>query len=239
MQVTSTILDRENPSYRLLAAQASHVLFVLCNSRTGADEDVASWLGTLHSESISNATGIVLARHFRLHPIDITRGRRERLPFQFLSIYELSLDGAEQAASVIQDLNEACREGGVADEPAFWLTFPACEKIGRSNPHAAMVTIAFANSVPGKEANFREFYTTRHIRHALNIPAFVSAQCFERSSFQAEGAMPAKFGMLTVYEQVGGPEDILNAFDTIPQETFFFPTLDTSRFSESVYERIA
>jgi hypothetical protein len=43
------------------------------------------------------------------------------------------------------------------------------------------------------------------------------------------------FSTIAVYEQVGSPESMIESFATIPKGTLDFPTLDTSRFAESVY----
>lgn len=100
--------------------------------------------------------------------------------------------------------------------------------------------ILFILSQPrtGRTTAFLEWYATRHIRHALNILALVSGQCFERTLFQMPGALEAKFQTIAIYEQAGTPEDILESFASIPSSTFDFPALDTTRFSDWVYRPI-
>jgi hypothetical protein len=103
-----------------------------------------------------------------------------------------------------------------------------------------MLTIAFANGVPGQETEFREWYATRHIRHALKIPALVSGQCFERTKFQRPGTVEASFSMIAIYEQEGTPEAILDGFALLPDGALHFPMLDRSpfRFAEVVYRPV-
>lgn len=103
-----------------------------------------------------------------------------------------------------------------------------------------MLTLAFANGTPGQETEFREWYATRHIRHALNIPALVSGQCFERTQFQMPGAMNACFATIAVYEQEGSPESIIASFLSLPEGTLRFPMLDRSpgRFAEWSYRSL-
>jgi hypothetical protein len=101
-----------------------------------------------------------------------------------------------------------------------------------------MLTLAFANGFADSEGEFREWYATRHIRHALNIPVLVSGQTFERTQFQRPGVLEAGFATIAVYEQVGPPEVILESFATLPEETFHFPSMDMSRFAEGVYRPV-
>ncbi len=98
--------------------------------------------------------------------------------------------------------------------------------------------MAFANATPGHEFEFREWYATRHIRHALNIPALVSGQCFQRTEFQQPGALEAGFSLIAKYEQEGTAEAMLASMNSLPDSLFEFPMLDLTRFAESVYRPI-
>lgn len=53
---------------------------------------------------------------------------------------------------------------------------------------AKHLLVAFSNAVPGKEAEYNEWYAKRHIPDVLNLIGFVSAQRFEISSAQLPGA---------------------------------------------------
>lgn len=208
---------------QLLATQPSHVLLVMSNARVAEPVGFAS---------------VVRAQQYEQHEVDITCGRHMRFPYRHLGLYHLSLDGAEQAAELIEHIQAAARERNDAELPATWLFYPISEKVGRAPGEApAMVTIAFANPVPGHEAEFREWYSTRHIRHALNIPALVSGQCFERALYQSPGAADCGFALIALYEQEGTPESIIDSFANLPKGALNFPTMDKTRgrFAECVY----
>jgi hypothetical protein len=93
----------------------------------------------------------------------------------------------------------------------------------------------FANAVPGQEAEFSEWYATRHIRHALNLPALVSGQCLQRALFQSPGALAADYATIAVYEQEGSAEQLMKSFSSVPPGTLDFPAMDLTRFAEWVY----
>jgi hypothetical protein len=163
------------------------------------------------------------------------------VPFRYLALVELSVDGAEAAIPIIDMVAELHEDEESSREAATWLYFPAGEAVGQEMAWGRRpLTIAFANSVSGGDEEFREWYPTRHIRHALKIPALVNGQCYTRTRFQKSGAMTAKFSMIAVYEQEGTPADLLDAFAAIPASEFDFPTLDLApgRFSEWVYEPV-
>jgi hypothetical protein len=230
----------EEASLALLKKQRSHVLFVLANSKAGQEPAFRDWYQRDYKQSVSDIAGVLAAQHYEQHEVDVTLGQFERLPFRYLGLYELSVDGAQAAGDLVEKIALLHREHS-GEAPATWLYYPVSERVGRS-PAAtpSMLTLAFANGVRGQEAEFREWYATRHIRHAMNIPALVSGQCFQRTLFQRPGALEAKFDTTAVYEQEGPPEAIIKSFASLPKSTFHFPMLDVdrSRFAEWVYRPV-
>jgi hypothetical protein len=226
------------PLLQLIRRQRSHVLFVLSNPRAGYETDFLGWYQSAYRQAVRHLSGVLNLQQYEQHELDITMGQNERLPFRYLGLCELSIDGAQAAEGLIQRIKTLHREHSSADDPATWLYYPVSEKVGRS---AAVIpstlTLAFANPLPEQDAEFREWYATRHIRHALHIPALVSGQCFARTLFQQPGAMEAKFNTIAVYEQEGSAESIVESFKSLPESTFHFPTLDVdrTRFAEEVY----
>jgi len=226
---------------RLLDRQRSHVLFVLSEPESDSNSEFLTWYQGPYRGAVLGCAGVLGGRHYEQHDVDITQGRFPRLPFGYLGIYELSLDGSQGARELIERIAALHREESSARVPATWLYYPVCEKVGRTpSKTPSMLTIAFANARPGEEALFREWYATRHIRHALNIPALVSGQCFQRTQFQESGAYEALFDTIAVYEQEGPPESIIRSFASLPAGTLEFPSLDVDplRFSEWVYRPV-
>jgi hypothetical protein len=229
----------DTASLALLKRQRSHVLFVLSNAKAGGDEVFRSWLQGGYRREVSDIECVLSAQHYEQHRVDITGGHFVRPQFHYLGLYGLSIDGAEAAERLIERIATLYGEQPAADPPATWLYYPVSEKVGRpAVTFPSMLTVAFANGIDGQEAEFREWYATRHIRHALNIPALVSGQCFERTQFQRPGAMGADFATIAIYEQEGTPDSIIESFRLLPQATFHFPMLDCARFAESVYSPI-
>ncbi len=226
--------------------QRSHILFVLSNSLSGENSDFLDWYKDDCLHAVAKLEMVVSAQHFEQHEVDITMGNFPPPEFQYLGMYELSLDGADEAKDIIRKIMDSHKMAKKAGPPATWLYYPIGEKVGRSAKTIdPMVTIAFANSIPGSEAEFREWYCTRHIRHALNITGFASGQCFELTNFQKPGSANAIYNTIALYEQEGTPQEFLEFVESLPEERAVeltkilkFPTLDTTRFGECFYRPI-
>jgi hypothetical protein len=234
MTMTSeSSLDR--PLERL-RQQRSHVLFVLSNPRLGCERAFRTWyLGPYHQQ-ILDLEVVLAGQQYEPDELDVSGGRYPGLPFSYLALYDLSIDGAQAALGPIERIRQLHGREASAEAPATWLFYPVSERVGRSPATSpSLLTLAFANAVAGHEAEFREWYATRHIRHALNIPALVSGQCFERTAFQSPGALAADYSMIAVYEQEGSAEQMMNSFTSLPRGTLDFPAMDLTRFAEWVY----
>lgn len=233
-------MDEARPSaFDLAKKQRSHVLFVLSDAKAGQEASFLKWYRQPCREAVSAIVNVLSARHYEQHEVDVTLGKHERLPYRYLGIYDICVDGAPAAGHIIEQIDGIYRGQPAALTPATWLYYPIGQKVGRP-PHTipSMLTLAFANAIPGEEAEFREWYATRHTRHALNVPALVSGQCFERTLFQRAGAMDPSFSMIAVYEQEGSAESMIESFNSLPASTFHFPALDLDRFAESVYRPV-
>lgn len=227
---------KKTSAFDLMKEQRSHVLFVLSNAKADQEGTFVEWFQGRYLREISDVASVLNVQHYKQHEVDITQGRYGRAPLEYLGLYELALDGAREANALIELIATLHRNEAAAEDPATWLYYPISEKVGRApRVFPSMLTLAFANGVAGREAEFREWYATRHIRHALNISALVSGQCFERTEFQRPGALEAIYSMIAVYEQEGTPEAIIESFATLPPGTFDFPAMDLKRFAECVY----
>jgi len=186
-----------------------------------------------------NIADVISVRQYERHSVDISQGQFVPLPFRYLGLCELSVDGSEDAVPIIDRIAALHRGQPAAEEPATWLYYPCSERIGRApRTMPSPLTLAFANPLPGQDADFREWYVTRHIRHALRIPALVSGQCLQQTRFQRPGALQPGFDLITVYEQEGEPERVIEGIAALPAETFEFPMMDWTRFTEWVYRPV-
>lgn len=235
------MISRESTPLSMLASQRSHLLIVLSRSKTGHASAYHEWYRAAFRSAFAHNPEVLSVRQYRQHEFDITAGRWPRLPFQYLALLEISIDGAEAAMPLIEGIRQAHSEEPSAQEPATWLYYPVSEKVGRTAKNSSsLLTVAFANGLAGQEGAFREWYATRHIRHALNIEALVSGQCFERTQFQRPGAHEAAFATIAIYEQEGSPEAMQKCLYAVPAGTLDFPMMDLNgpRFSESVYRPV-
>lgn len=226
------------PSLHGFGNQRSHLLLVLSNPQPGRESAFLQWYQGPCREAIASAPRVLSLRLYARHAVDITRGRWPPPPFQYLGLCELSLDGAQAAENLIERIAQLHLEQPAARAPATWLYYPSSEKVGRLGGSPSMLIVAFANGLAGQKSEFREWYATRHIRHALLIPALVSGQCFERTQFQRPGALPASFSTVAIYEEEGGSEAFFEGEAAVPKGALRFPSLDATspRFGEALYE---
>ena len=110
------------------------------------------------------------------------------------------------------------------------------------SPSSSIITIAFANAVKGREAEFREWYTTEHLRHALLVPALISSQRFELTGFQTPGVMAPDYETIAIYEQNDTPENMIKGMALIDREkvpkVWWSPSGDLERFTEWAYQAL-
>lgn len=241
MKASHAAVDSESKKtpLALLKQQRSHNLFLMSNAQEGNEDKFTAWYKETLLQGIAEQDHVLSVQGFEQHEVDITQGHFRRPNYHYLSLIELSLDGANEAASLIDHITVLHQDEASADDPAAWLYYPLGEMVGR-NPETEqpLMTLAYANAVKGKEDEFREWYTTRHIRHALNLPEFVSGQCFALSEFQRYGAAKPEFSVIAIYQQEGSPKALLDSFNKIVPGTLVFPSLDTVNFSEWIYQPV-
>lgn len=231
----------ENLLLGMLKGQRSHVILVLSNCQIGQEANFLDWYCGSYHRSVLSTAGVISLKNYEQHQFDITQGRFPRLPFRYLGVCDIAVDGADSAGVVSDRITFLHQAQKWTQMPATWLYYPSSERVGRpAGDGSVFLTMAFANPVAGLEAEFKEWYATRHIRHALNLSALVSGQCFERSQVQKPGVMDARYSLVAMYDEVDPPEAMLEHASSLPEGTLdFAPSLDTSCFSESVYRRIA
>ena len=182
-----------------LKTQRSHNLLVLSNPLTGQEQNFLSWYSGVYLEALLASENVLQVQHYDPHEVDITRGAHAPLPYRYLSIIELSIDGAQAAEALIHSIQALHNTEASAQNVATWLYYPISEQVGCSSTLSdSMLTLAFANPVSGCEDEFREWYSTRHIRHALNIPALISGQCFELTQYQHTGSGDALYKVVAL-----------------------------------------
>ena len=215
----------------ILKLQPSHQLYVFSNPMSGGMENFIQWFCDRCLYSVLELEGVLSVQGFQQLTFDTkteclkrlekknalpegvtSNGESLSIGYQFLGIYELAIDGAKDASELINGISAIYKQEESVDDPATWLYYPSCPKVGRAaKTKDALLTIAFANPKPGSEAMFREWYDTEHIRHALNIEGCVSGQRFERTKFQQPGSSDVLFHSLAVYEQESTPKEFVDS----------------------------
>jgi hypothetical protein len=223
----------------MLRGQRSHLLLVLSDAKHGHEAPFRAWYGERFREDVAALDSVLGVWPLEQHSLDITGGHWPRPPKQYLCICELVLDGAEQAEPVIDRIADFHARYPAAQPPATWLYYPAGESVGRGHFETPLVTVAFANAVEHQDAAFREWYVTRHIRHALLLPALVGGQCFERTAYQKSGSLSASYSAVAIYAQEGTPEVLVQDMAGVPSGALRFPSLDLQRFAECSYQALA
>ena len=219
----------------------SHNLYVFSNALPDHESAFLDWFIGKYLQAVSKLNTVLTAHHFEQHELDIAGGGSKPIGYKYLGVYELLLDGAEEAEVLIDEITALYESEDSASNPATWLYYPVSEKVGQS-PKATspFMVLAFANPVKGSEAEFREWYSTQHLRHALIIPALVSGQRFELTGFQKPGAMTPGYNSIAVYEQQDTPENMITSLTSLElNKLSFSPSVDVNRFTEWIYRVIA
>ena len=233
------IVKEEAAPLQLIKRQRSHLMVIFSNPQNQQEEQFVYWNHDSFYKKLAGFEMVLSHRMLEKHEVDVTEGEYQRIPFQYLTLVELSIDGAQQAEKLAENINQWHLEEPSADTAVIWIYYPACEKVGRpSGAEHNMLTFAFANALPNKEAEFQEWYCTRHIRHALYVPQIVSGQCYARTGFQPISSPPVEYSMIAIYEQEGTQQEMIESFHRLPDEIFDFPTLDLVNFAEWVYRPV-
>lgn len=237
--------ENTNNAEALAKQQRSHTLLVFCNSANGKADSFLNWYKTDCLKTVAGFDKVLSARHYQEYPFNLS-GDYKPIGFDYLGLYQLSLDGAKDVSELIDQINALYQSESSAGDIATWLYFPVTEKTGcdstTATPATPIITIAFANAVIGREAEFREWYSTEHIRHALLLPAFTSSQRFELTGFQMPGAMTPDYEAIAIYEQNDIPENLNKGFEVIDPkklpEVWWSPSGDLERFTEWAYQAL-
>ncbi len=237
--------ENTNNAEALAKQQRSHTLLVFCKAEDGKAEAFSNWFKMDCLRSVAGLSKVLSVRHYQEYPFNLS-GNYTPIGFDYLGIYQLHLDGAEDASELINQINTLYRNEPSAGDIATWLYYPVSEKVGCNkttiSPSSPVITIAFANAVKGCEAEFREWYTTEHLRHALIIPALISSQRFELTAIQTPGAMAADYQTIAIYEQDDSPENMVKGMGSIDPakipKVWWNPAGDVERFTEWAYQAL-
>ena len=227
----------ETPQQRSANTQPSHTLLVFSAAAQKREDEFRRWLTRRAFQPLRAGDKMLSVRHYALHPMKISEAYKP-LGFSYLSLCRLCLDGAHDAAGLISDLRLRFEREACSGDIATWLFYPVGEKVGKSRDRdAPYITIAFSNPNPGCENEFREWYATQHIRHALMIPALLNGQVFEATQFQISSSSACDYTTMAIYEMGASPEALMESIPGIDAEKMAWsPAGDTEQFTECFFK---
>ena len=152
--------ENTNNSEAIAKQQRSHTLLVFCKTTDEKKETFLNWFKTDCLQTVAGFNKVLSARHYQEYPFNLS-GNYKPIGFDYLGMYQLILDGAEEASELIDQINALYKNESSAGDVATWLYFPVSEKIGfnraNTSPSTSFITIAFANAVKGRDVEFREW----------------------------------------------------------------------------------
>jgi len=85
-------------------------------------------------------------------------------------------------------------------------------------PEDVSLYVVQSNPVPGREQEFSDWYTGRHLPEMLAVPGFASAQRFVASPIlRSPATPPCRYSCLAIYEVTGDPRLAFAALDRARQ----------------------
>lgn len=81
-------------------------------------------------------------------------------------------------------------------------------------PDGPSLYVVQSNPVAGREQEFNDWYTSRHLPEMLTVPGFASAQRFAASPIlRSPASSPCRYSCLAIYEVTGDPRLAFDALD--------------------------
>lgn len=97
--------------------------------------------------------------------------------------------------------------------------------------------IAFTNPLPGKEAEFNEWYTHTHLKEVVAVPGFISARRFKLTKEQRTPTLP--FQYMAIYEvEVGKARFVLDSLEAGLPMMLMPPVIDMENGAGVLVESI-
>jgi hypothetical protein len=91
------------------------------------------------------------------------------------------------------------------------------------------ILIALTNAVPGREAEFNEWYNGQHLTDVLAIDGIASARRYELATAQVTGARRSEYRYLAMYRIDDSPDATIRRFEAARQQMQFSEALEQHR----------
>jgi hypothetical protein len=180
-----------------------YAMVVLTNAKPGSDAAFNAWYSNRHVHDVVKIPGFVSAQRFRWAP---TAGA-EVPKFRYFAQYELqSNDVAASVAELYRRNGTPLLPSSDAMDPNVYFavyepitaTLKSPQPLSMHAASKAYTMLVLTNPKPGREDEFNQWYTERHIHDVVNIPGFVSARRFRYA--ELPDTPPPKFRYFATYE---------------------------------------
>ncbi len=198
------------------------MMMAMANAVPGREKEFEDWYSSRHVHEMMQAPGIVSAQCFVLTDLQRYKGTQ---PFRYMALYEI--EGEEVRATIDYLISHAGTAisgcAAMASEPQirelfFYPITPRRTKPlpdDGTEPEIRNVLAAMTNAVDGREDEFNDWYTNRHLPDVVKAPDILAAQRFVLDD-QQRYAGPYFFKYLAIYEitadSVGGVIDYISQF---------------------------
>src|SRR5580658_5599632 len=112
------------PALELLEEQRSHVLLVLSNAQPGSDPEFRKWYLGVYQRTVLKLEGVLCGQQYEAHEVDVSGGKYPGLPYHYLGVYDVSVDGASTANAMLDHIRDLHQRQPSAQAPATWLYYP-------------------------------------------------------------------------------------------------------------------
>lgn len=163
----------------------------LHNVSAGREAEYAGWFDGPHRESVRRLRGFVTADRYEVTPLQIMPDIPQ--PWRFLSVYDFELSQPEIDVPALGPLVAAARDAGLiaSDQTERLYTYrlfsdwKASPNWRRDQPLSG-VSIILANYVPGRYAEYQQWYEDIHSVEVINVPGHVAMRRGELAPIQIE-----------------------------------------------------
>src|SRR5579862_4547780 len=163
----------------------------LHNVPSGREAQYAAWFEDEHTKSLGALRGFKEAERYEVTPEQIMPDIAQ--PWRFMSVYDFDLPAPSIDIPALGPLIAAARDTGlVADDDTerlytyrLYSDWKGSPNWRRSEPLSG-VSIILANYVPGRWAEYQQWYDEVHSVEVINVPGHVAMKRGELSPLQIE-----------------------------------------------------
>jgi hypothetical protein len=163
----------------------------LHNVPAGREADYAAWFDGAHRRALSGLRGFKAADRYEVTPEQIMRDIPQ--PWRYVSIYDFDLPDPLIDVPALGPLIAAARDTGlIADDETekiysyrMYSDWKGSDNWQRSEPLSG-VSIILGNYVPGRAAEYHQWYDEVHSVEVINVPGHVAMKRGELSTVQIE-----------------------------------------------------